>query len=163
MIRELLLVLSVLFYPGKAEVCLATTFAQPGDKWLGGDSPVLRRKILPTDNGVAHREFPLGGWVAIYNIRTGKSTEARVIDRGPFGRVDGKGRWYNGVSLYRHAIRNGKPIPRDGWRGCLDMTPRVARSVGSNGMDPVLVRALPPRKKRKHATPSRVRRGSPHR
>lgn len=151
MITELLVLLASLFIP---EICNATTFAQPGDKWLGGDSPVLRRKILPTDNGVAHREFPLGRWVSITSLRTGETTEARVIDRGPFGRIDEDGDWYNGVEVFREANRAGEDIPKDGWRGCLDMTPRVANAIDADGFEPVVVHLLPKkrkRKRRKHA------------
>lgn len=159
MILEALLSLLASF-AADTQVCYATTFAQKGDKHLGGDSPYLKRAIRPTDKGIAHREFPLGSLVELLNIRTNRSTVARVIDRGPFGAVGKNGKWKNDVERFRRARRNGEPIPRDGWRACVDMTPATAKAIGANGMEPVFVRRVKrnaenkPHKARRRKAPS---------
>jgi hypothetical protein len=115
--------------PGtKSEECVASIFAYPGDKHAGGRSPWLRRRVRPTDLGIAHRTRKLGSWVRVTNLRTGKSTRARVIDRGPYGKLDAQGRWFNGA---RDRTRKGT------WRGCADLTPAVAKRIGHNGFERV--------------------------
>jgi len=132
---------------GTAQICNGTTFATIDDEHVGGDSPYLNREILPTDLGIAHRRFPLGSKVELLNLRTNRSTVVRVIDRGPFGMVDDQGVWRNGVERFRKALRAGKPIPRDGWRACVDMTPATAKRIGADGFEPVLVRRVHGKKK----------------
>jgi hypothetical protein len=114
----------------KPEVCVATIFAQSGDKHAGGASPWLRRRVRPTDLGVAHRTHPLGSWVKVTNLRTRKSVRVRVIDRGPYGKLDSQGRWFNGA---RHPKRRGR------FRGCVDLTPATARRIDHNGFEKVRV------------------------
>jgi hypothetical protein len=114
----------------QSETCIATIFAQPGDKHAGGRSPWLRRRVRPTDLGVAHRTHPLGSWVKVTNLRTGKSVRVRVIDRGPYGKLDARGRWFNGA---RHPRRRGR------FRGCVDLTPATARRIDHNGFERVRV------------------------
>lgn len=133
--------------PGtKSEECIATIFAQPGDKHAGGRSPWLRRRVRPTDLGIAHRTRPLGSWVRVTNLRTGKSARVRVIDRGPFGRTDRNGSWYNGASEYRTCRRRGFGLEdpacyrsKSRFVGCADLTPAVARRIGHNGKERVQV------------------------
>ena len=143
------LILSSSSVDKKSETCNATIFGYPGDKWKGGDSPYWHRPILPTDIGVAHRTLPLGSKVRVTNVRNGRSTVARVVDRGPFGRRNVRGRWYNGVEVFRRARRRRRPIPTvmaskgvDGWRGCLDLLPIVAKRIGLNGFEKVIVTPL---------------------
>ena len=74
------------------------------------------------------------------------------MDRGPFGRLhrgpqDGRRRWYNGAPLYRAALKRARKrgtqlaeeLPAEGWRGCIDLTPSVARAIGHSGLEPVMV------------------------
>lgn len=126
------------------ETCEATIFCQKGDKYCGGKSVYLGRKVRPSDVGVAHRTLPFGTKLRITNHRTKLSTHAWVIDRGPFGRINTKGKWYNGIGYYRKFLRAKKPIPTkmyakgvEGWRGCLDMTPAAARAIKLNGLENV--------------------------
>jgi hypothetical protein len=114
----------------KPETCIATIFAQPGDKHAGGRSPWLRRRVRPTDLGVAHRTRPLGSWVKVTNLRTGKSARVRVIDRGPYGKVDARGRWFNGA---RYPRRRGR------YRGCVDLTVATARRIDHNGFERIRI------------------------
>ena len=116
------------------ETCKASVFAQKGDKWAGGRSPFLRRKVRHTDWGVAHRTHPLGSWVTITNLRTRKTVQAQVIDRGPYGAVH-QGKW----RLKKRKTDPGK------WRGCLDMTPPIAKELGHNGFELVRVVGAPRR------------------
>ncbi len=129
----------LLLSTGDVEWCNASVFGYKGDTLAGGVAPYLGRRVRPTDVGVAHRTWPLGARVKIWLPRTGRVTTAKVIDRGPFGRINKHGRWINGAGLYRRLRRAGKPIPRTGWRGCLDMTPRVKRRLRHNGFEPVWV------------------------
>jgi hypothetical protein len=57
--------------------------------WYGpgmfGNSTACGKKLTPTTIGVAHRTLPCGTKVTVaYN---GKAIRARVIDRGPYGRL----------------------------------------------------------------------------
>ena len=91
MLQALLLLLP-LAGDGGGEVCIASVFASKGDKWAGGVAPYLKRKVRPSDWGVAHRTLPLGSKVKVINLRTKRSTIARVIDRGPYGAIY-RGKW----------------------------------------------------------------------
>lgn len=116
------------------EVCFASIFASPGDKLAGGRSPWLKRLVKPSDLGIAHRTRPLGSMVDVINFRTGKIARVPVIDRGPYGKIDEKGRWFNGA---RDLKRKGR------WRGCADLTPATAAKIGHNGYEPVLIKTAP--------------------
>jgi len=122
------------------ESCVATEFANDDDKLAGGVAPFLGRRVRSTDNGVAHRTLPLGTEIEITNPRTGKATTSYVVDRGPFGRARKNGTWYNGAPFYRKLLRAGKPIPTQGWRGCLDMTRKVRLRLRHNGRELVHLR-----------------------
>lgn len=141
------------------ETCVATVFASPGDKLAGGRASFLGRRVRWDDVGVAHRTLPFGAKIEITNLRTGKSTKAWIIDRGPFGRLK-NGRWYNGAHFYRGFHRKKLPIPTqmakvdvDGWIGCTDLTPIVSRRIRHNGKERVMLKVIKwPRRfrKRKH-------------
>ena len=114
--------------------CKASVFAQPGDKYAGGASRWLKREVHHTDSGIAHRSYPLGSWVEIRNLRTGRMVETQVIDRGPYGAMH-KGRW----------IIKKRPSDPGRWRGCADLTPPVAKKIGHNGFERIsIVRISPP-------------------
>jgi len=128
------------------ETCTGTKFAQINadgtrDAMAGGKSSYLGRLVEPDDWGVAHRTLPFGTRIEITNVRTGKvASNVTVIDRGPFGRYkdpENKTGWSSGVALYRKHNKAGKPIPTDGWRGCLDMTPDVVKALGHNGREKI--------------------------
>lgn len=129
----------ILLSQSDVRVCDATVFAHPGDKLAGGVAPYLGRKVRPSDNGIAHRTIPLGSEVILINPTNGNAATPRVIDRGPFGRRDSKGRWYNGAPIYRRALRRGEDPPEDGWLACVDMTPWVQKQLGHSGRGPVIL------------------------
>ncbi len=108
--------------------CNATIFGYPGDKWAGGDALALKRPVNPTDMGIAHRTWPLGTTVMVYNPRTKLFAVGTVIDRGPYGAMH-KGKWV----LKRKRRDPGK------WRGCVDLTPALAKAVQHNGYEKVRV------------------------
>jgi hypothetical protein len=106
-----------------SETCLSTIFGTPGDRWAGGRTACT--KELPGQaHGVAHRTFPCGTELLLHNPRTRKTARAVVLDRGPFGAMH-KGKW-----LVK--IRRRDPGV---WRGCLDLTPSLARALGHNGKE----------------------------
>lgn len=127
----------------QSETGIASRFAYPGDKWVGGTAFCLRdnygrpRKIRPSDHVVAHRKLPCGTVLAIRNIRTNKWTTATVGDRGPYGACNHpsyrrgrrcpKGHWHIKVKRSDPGI----------WRGIVDLTPSVSRAIGHNGYEAV--------------------------
>ncbi len=121
------------------ETCEASVFAYDGDKLAGGVAPYLGRRVRPDDHGIAHRTLPLGSDVWLFNIRTWTLVKTKIIDRGPFGRLDKRGRWFNGSKLYRWHLRRRLPIPTEGWIRCVDMTPKIKHMLGHNGREPVIV------------------------
>lgn len=80
--------------------------------------------------GIAHRTWPIGGKVLITNLRTGKQARGLVIDRGPYGKLDSRGRWFNSR---RERKRQGK------FRGCADLTPALAKAIQHNGLEMVQI------------------------
>lgn len=106
--------------------CLATNFGSPGDRHAGGKAVCVGRKVGSDDIGVAHRSLPCGTKVVVYLGRTKRAALATVIDRGPYGAtLDGV--WF---------VKKTKDEPGK-WRGCLDMTPRLAKILGHNGLEKV--------------------------
>lgn len=139
--------------------CIATQYAHKGDKWAGERFACTRGKVNHRKFGIAHRTLPCGTMVLITNIRTGRSVRAPVIDRGPYWVVprkcsrDDRGFpshacWRRGRALVRSVI---KPTSRITFASCADLTPPVARAIGLNGKEPVIVYALPkPKPKKRH-------------
>lgn len=115
-------------------VCWSTQFGHIGDGH-GGRSPTVyhQRPVSPTDVGIAHRTWPMGRTVKVENLRTGKSATARIIDRGPYGKLDSDGNWFNSR---KHRDREGE------FRGCADLTPKLAEMIGHDGMDKVKLTLL---------------------
>jgi hypothetical protein len=130
---ELVLILrvAVALIFGSPEVCVSTIFGYPGDQWAGGNALLLKRPVNSRDLGIAHRTLPLGSEVLVYSQRTHRVSWAVVIDRGPYGAMY-DGRW-------RLKKRRSDPGV---WRGCADLTPRVARRLGHDGWDRIAVYQL---------------------
>lgn len=115
-------------------VCWSTIFGYPGDGHGGRTPTVLyKRPVSATDLGIAHRAWPMGARIRITNLRTKLSAEGVVLDRGPYGKVDKDGRWFNSR---RHRSRIGR------YRGCADLTPALAKLIGHDGKDRVRVTLL---------------------
>jgi len=164
---ELLILLYQLLHNPHIEYHYSTIFATPGDKWLGGPSPCLRdengklRKVRPDDNIIAHRTLPCGTVVRIFNPLNGKTTVARVGERGPYGACIKPGWKVGDKCPGRYWRLKRKPWEPGIWRGAFDLTPRVARRIGHNGFQPIVVQVLkyPTKKTRKHRKRHRRSRG----
>jgi hypothetical protein len=116
----------------------ATRFADPGDKWRGGKSPCLGRRVEHTDWGVAHRSLPCGTMVTVTNHRTGLTVVAPVVTRGPYGACLDVG-WTRGPceawAIKRRAGDAGV------WRGVVDLTPPVFAALAAKSFDRVTLTA----------------------
>lgn len=109
-----------------------TRFADVGDRWRGGKSPCLGRRVEHTDWGVAHRTLPCGTLVRVTNRRTGLTVVAPVITRGPYGATLDDGTWV----IKRRAADPGA------WRGILDATPPVFHALAARSFDRVAVETV---------------------
>jgi hypothetical protein len=145
----LLGVFMALFVSGEMELHYASTFGSVGDKWMGGPSPCLRRMVRPTDRIIAHRRLPCGTKVLLLNPRNGKTTQARVGERGPYGACT-KRSWKLGTPCPKGYWRvKRKSSERGVWRGAFDLTPAVSKSLGKKGIEPILLMVLERPQKRK--------------
>ena len=141
----------------KTESCMSTTFGGPGDKWAGQKYHCLN---IPTKTkgvrGVAHRWLPCDTEVTITNRRTGLTTTAPVIDHGPYGALLPKGAKCPSQADGRCVERDGrlwyvkrkKAWPGE-YRGCLDITKKVADEIDHDGWEMIdITYKLPSRKDR---------------
>lgn len=119
----------------------ATRFADEGDRWRGGKSPCLGRRIEPDDVGIAHRTLPCGTRVRITNTRTGLSTVAPVITRGPYGACLDEG-WTHGRCVDWQVKR--RATDPGVWRGVVDLTPPVFAALGARSFDRVTLVVVQP-------------------
>ena len=128
-----------LLFTVQVDSCIASQFAHKGDKLAGGVSRALGRRVLPTDHGIAHRRLPLNSWILVCNPRTSLCSLGTVLDRGPYGMVDAEG-WFNSARApERKAARIAAVGRRKAYRGCVDLTPSIARGIGHNGFERVRV------------------------
>ncbi len=108
-------------------VCLSTVFGYSGDKHGGRTPTVLTGKpVRWYDIGIAHRTWPMGSRVKITNIRTNISVFGVVLDRGPYGKKDPKGVWFNSRQPKENRSKFGV------FQGCADLTPTLAFLIGHN-------------------------------
>lgn len=148
--------------------CLATQYAHPGDKWAGDKFYCTNTRVDHRKWGIAHRTLPCGTMVLITNIRNGKSVRAPVIDRGPYWIVPTKcsrddygfpshACWNRGRAKVSRYLDPASGIT---FASCADLTPPVARAIGLNGKEPVIVYVLPKKKPKpkRYQRPRRTRR-----
>lgn len=95
--------------PVNAETCEASQYGN-GDGYAGRRT-ASGEIMNPNAMTAAHRTRPFGSVVQVTNLRTGRSVNVRITDRGPFVR----GR-------------------------CIDLSPVAARAIGMGGTAPVTVR-----------------------
>jgi hypothetical protein len=126
-----LLAMLLLAAPAQAETGRITRFGGASDKWRGGKSPCLGRRIEATDWGVATRTGRCGQLYRITNHRTGRVVVAPRITAGPYGAMH-DGAWV----VKRRASDPGT------WRGILDATPLVFLALEAKSFDRVTVVAL---------------------
>jgi rare lipoprotein A len=55
---------------------------------LAGHKTASGERFDPSQMTAAHRTLPLGTWVEVTRVDTGKSVRVRINDRGPFGHAD---------------------------------------------------------------------------
>lgn len=137
------------------QIHYASVFAQLNedgtrDKWMGGKSPCLGRLVKPTDRIIAHRSLPCGTRVRITNLRTGRSTIARIGERGPYGACLAKN--WTSHSFKDWTKPNKCPFGMWGikkkesdpgvWRGGFDLTPVVSKAIHHNGFELVRLDVL---------------------
>ena len=123
------------------EVCSSSEFGYEGDYLAGGRARHLGRPVDPThDIGIAHRTLPLGSVVLLNVPKMGTWVFAVVIDRGPYGRIDETGSWYNGAEEWRECGRRSSCYPEGTrWRGCADLTPKTARLLSHDGWERIRI------------------------
>lgn len=117
---------------GVAAVCMATVFGGAADGTSGG-----RTVAGPYPHevaGVAHRTWKIGTLVDV--TFRGKTYRLPVVDRGPWGKTDAEGRWFNGCPKCADKDRSGE------FRGCVDITLKAARRIGFTGRHRVKIRRV---------------------
>lgn len=80
---------------------------------------------------VAHRRLPCGTVVRVTSVRTGQTTLALTLDKGPFGAMH-EGRW-------RMKIKASDP---GRWRGIVDLSPGTAKAIDHNGWERVMLEVV---------------------
>lgn len=106
----------------------AARYGMVGDSKHGGRNPLAcapGHRPTPTMRVCAHRSMRCGTRLVLQSVKTGRVTICAVMDRGPFGRLDANGVWFNGA---KHPEREGT------WRGILDTTPAIYRELGVRGI-----------------------------
>lgn len=132
MTRIILALLATCAPARSVETGKVTRFADSGDRWRGGKSPCIGRRVEHDDWGIAHRRLPCGTLVRVTNRRTGLAVVAPVITRGPYGALLADGTW---------AIKPRASSPGT-WRGIVDATPPVFRALEAKSFDRVTLEAL---------------------
>lgn len=89
--------------------------------------PRRKRRISHKLRFVAHRRWRCGTVVLLHLPRTGRSTYAVVLDKGPYGARDTDGKWVL-------KMRRSDP---GRWRGVVDLSPGAAEALGHDGWDRV--------------------------
>jgi len=74
----------VIVQPGDTETGLASWYGHPYHGRAAANGEIYDMEKMTA----AHRTLPFNTWVRVYDLDNDKSTEVRIIDRGPF--VDGR-------------------------------------------------------------------------
>jgi hypothetical protein len=111
-------------------------FACGGGDWTDIDWPVCATRT-PTSKTWG---IPCGTWVHIENVRTHDTAWCKVMDRGPYGKHDANGVWFNSSLDRRQAKAENRDRRKGKYRGIIDMGRSVSKKLGSNGMVRVRVR-----------------------
>lgn len=127
--------------PGRAadEVGRASTYGRADDSHGQAHLACAPEHRIDADDHVcAHRSLRCGTLLLLEH--EGRTTVCRVMDRGPFGKHDAAGRWFNGA---RERERAGT------WVGILDLAPAVRAELAPGNGGKLLVNAwivaVPPR------------------
>jgi hypothetical protein len=115
-------------------------FACGGQEWKDPDLPVCATR------GPAKRSWsiPCGTWVHIENVRTGDTAWCKVMDRGPYGKIDteghDKGEWFNASVDRKLAEEEGREPRKGKYRAVIDMSRSVSKKLRSKGILKVRIR-----------------------
>lgn len=84
--------------------------------------------------------IPCGAWVQIENVRTKDTAWCKVMDRGPYGKHDADGVWFNAALDRKQAAKEGRKRREGKYRGIIDMSKSVSDQLNSNGLVRVRVK-----------------------
>lgn len=133
--------------PDKTNIGYASTFlpydghnngrlACNGKRWRNVSLPLCAYRNLDTPE---EQQLNCGEWVLVENRENGRVAWCRIADRGPYGKVSPSGKWFNGGIDWRRAKKYGTPRREGEYRGIIDLSPSVAKALGSDGMIDVKV------------------------
>ena len=74
----------VVVRPGDTETGIASWYGHPYDGRAAANGEIYDMEKMTA----AHRTLPFDTWVRVYDLENNRTTEVRIIDRGPF--VDGR-------------------------------------------------------------------------
>ena len=74
----------VIVQPGDTETGIASWYGHPYHGRAAADGEIYDMEKMTA----AHRTLPFNTWVRVYDLDNNKTTEVRIIDRGPF--IDGR-------------------------------------------------------------------------
>ena len=144
MIKIILIILAFIYppeqKPTKVKVGTGSTF-YPNEKlnngkfacggdWVDPDIPVCATRT-PSRRSWG---IPCGAWVHIENVRTGDTAWCKVMDRGPYGKHDENGKWFNSSLDRRQAEAEGRERRKGKYRGIIDMSKSVSDKLNSKGL-----------------------------
>ena len=122
-----------------SEAGLAARYGYPGDRYAGPNEYACQDRVIRKEgkaawqhmlkHGVAHRTLPCGTKLLVCRQDDQRCTYVFVVDRGPWGAVDKRGRWH------RRTIRSIQA--GETWRGVLDILPVAAKELGIRGVHPI--------------------------
>lgn len=145
MLEILLMLLTLLVpdqNPNRTQVGLGTTFYPKekglnngilgctGERWVDPDAPycaMRSRKMC-------------GSWVLIENVENNATTWCKVMDTGPWGKIDANGKWFNAATDRKMAKASGRSRRKGKYRGLIDMSKSVSKVLKSTGMAKVRVK-----------------------
>jgi len=55
------------------------------------------------------------------------------MDRGPYGKYDADGKWFNSATDRKRSKIEGRPPRKGSYRAVIDMGHKVTEALGSNG------------------------------
>ena len=125
---------AVLAKASRTQVGSATTF-HPIEKGLNNGILACTGKKWRDESlhFCAHRTIKCGTWITVENVRTGMHTICKIMDRGPYGKRDVNGKWFNAATDRKRAKKEGRPPKKGKYISILDMSQAVSDILGSKG------------------------------
>lgn len=133
------------------QVGVATKFFPKEEHNNGKFACAGRTELLPRDTHsawededmpiCAHRWAPCGTWVRVENLRTNEVSWCLVADRGPYGATTADGDWVLRAPANKDAPKDAK------YRAVIDLSPSIARKIGSKGWAKVRIKWWRPKRR----------------